>query len=73
MLGLTDLHWGYVLVGSILFEVLENTIQPAIPSVFPNTADHDSWPNAICDVLCVLGGFLAVQGLRRWRREVPRG
>jgi Na+/H+-dicarboxylate symporter len=44
-------------VGSLVFEVVENVLQPQITSVFPNTADRDSPMNSACDTLAVMIGW----------------
>lgn len=55
-------------VGSLLFEILENFLQPKFTSVFPNTADRDSPMNCAADTLAVMVGWYIADRIARQKR-----
>lgn len=49
---------------SVLWELVEDKLKDAAPSVFPH-ASHDTKRNAVGDIGCVLAGFEIARRVRR--------
>lgn len=62
--GAVRLPWWLTLVGSLAFEVMENGVQPATPSIFAGSAPSDSLSNSVGDTLAVMLGWGLVDVLR---------
>lgn len=55
--------WGTVML-SIGFEVVENIIQPSIPSMFQGTADADSMANSFFDNWALVLGWVVTEAVK---------
>jgi hypothetical protein len=60
--GAMRLPLWWVVVGSLMFEIMENLLQPKFLSIFPNTADRDSPMNSSADTLAVILGWWVASG-----------
>lgn len=60
ILGLLGTPWWGALGISTAFEIVENIVQPHVPSVFAGSADSDSLENSVLDTAALmLGWFVA--------------
>lgn len=62
-LSLLGVDFWWTLGLSIAFEIVENIVQPLLPSLFPGTSPADSLVNSYCDTLAVLGGWAATEAV----------
>lgn len=55
--GAFGMPFWFTVVGSLVFEILENLLQPKMASLFPYTAERDSPMNSSFDTLAVIAGW----------------
>ncbi len=63
-LGAVGLPWWSALGISVVFEVVENLVQPSIPSVFKGSADNDSLENSVIDTAALMLGWFVANTIR---------
>lgn len=63
--GAFGMPFWFTVVGSLVFEILENLLQPKMASLFPYTADRDSPMNSSFDTLAVIAGWYVGNATRK--------
>jgi len=64
VMGALGMPWWGALLTSVGFEVVENLVQPHVPSVFEGSADRDSPENTVLDTAALMLGWFVVSSLR---------